>query len=126
MGTGRTKPFFLSLVISMQSQQLQINCLNEFFQFANRQSDFTAVTAAVTAVTTAKPSLAKIPDIQPECAVCATNNCFNYTPKASSRRISNDLGEMYGVEIVGIINSHNTVIVKGAQSARYSRIQVDE
>jgi hypothetical protein len=100
----------------MQLQQLQINCLNEFFQSANRQSDFT----------TARPSLAKIPDIQPECAVCATNNCFNYTPKASSRRISNDLGEMYGVEIVGIINSHNTVIVKGAQPALYSRIQVDE
>jgi hypothetical protein len=57
--------FFLSLVISMQLQQLQINCLNEFFQPTNRQSDFTAVTAAVTAVTTARPSLAQIPDIQP-------------------------------------------------------------
>jgi hypothetical protein len=49
----------------MQLQQLQINCLNEFFQPTNRQSDFTAVTAAVTAVTTARPSLAQIPDIQP-------------------------------------------------------------
>jgi hypothetical protein len=58
--------------------------------------------------------------------MCATNNCFNYIPKASSRQISDDLGEMYGVEIVGIINSHNTIIVKGAQLALYSRIQVDE